>query len=94
MTSIVAIIPDGLGWSMYQMPAPLGFWVYRTVIDNIQFFRPFEPIHSCEFEEFFHFGAHCSGYDIDRVVIKNSQKPMYKPVTPVIITKDGHWKLK
>ena len=94
MTSIIPIIPNNFSWTVYRMPRPLNFWVYRSVVDTIQFFRPYEPINNQEFEEFFHFGAHCSGYDSDRVVIKNSQKPRYKPVTPVIITKEGHWKLK
>ena len=89
MTTIIYIPPDKFTWVLYQMPPPLDFWVYRIVIDNISFYHPFEPVHTCEFEEFFHFGAHCSGYDMDRVVIKDSQKPGYKPVARVTDTKDG-----
>ena len=76
------------------MPYPYRFRVYRTVIDNIEFFKPYEPLHQCEFEEFFHFGPHCQGYDTDRVVIKNSQKPSYSPITDIKISKDGFWSLK
>uniref|UniRef100_A0A6C0B5Z4 Uncharacterized protein n=1 Tax=viral metagenome TaxID=1070528 RepID=A0A6C0B5Z4_9ZZZZ len=94
MTSIIYIAPENFTWKLYQMPQPLSFQVYRTVIDNISFYRPYEPIYRCEFEEFFHFGAHCDGYDINRVVIKNSQKSKYIPVTRVTVTQDGLWKLK
>jgi len=93
MTTIVNIIPSEFSWQLYRMPYPLNFYVYKTVIDNISFYRPFEIIHKYEFEDFFHFGEHCSGYDHDRVVIKNSQKPSYKPTIRVQVTKDGFWKL-
>lgn len=94
MTTVVPIISSKLYWKLYKMPHPHNFFVYRSIIDNIEFFRPFEPLKRCEFEEFFHFGPHCKGYDTDRVVIKNSQKPYYKPITDVTITKEGHWELK
>tara|TARA_B110000211_G_C13943969_1_gene493033 strand:- start:769 stop:918 length:150 start_codon:yes stop_codon:yes gene_type:complete len=48
----------------------------------------------CEFEEFFHFGAHCAGYDMNRIVIKDSQKPQYNPLVRVTITEEGLWELK
>jgi len=93
-TSIVNISPDSFTWHLVKMASPLNFMVYKTVIDNISFYRPYESIRRNEFEEFFHFGAHCEGYDMNRVVIKNSQKPRYKPVVPVTITEEGLWKLK
>ena len=94
MTTIVGITPESLSWRYYKMPCPLNFNVRRAVVDNIQFFRPVERIERFEFEEFFHFGAHCEGYDENRVVIKDSSKPQYSPVTYVIIDKDGFWRLK
>lgn len=94
MTSVVHIAPDNFTWALYQMPPPLNFRVYRTVIDNISFYRPYESLRMCEFEEFFHFGAHCAGYDMNRIVIKDSQKPQYNPLVRVTITEEGLWELK
>ena len=94
MTTIVNILTEGLSWRTHEMSRPLKFKVYRVVIDNIEYFRPFEPFMNCEFEEFFHFGPHCEGYTSERVVIKDSQKPKFKVVHPVIISKEGLWQLK
>ena len=83
MTSIINVNPSNFTWNLTTMSYPLNFKVYRTVIDNISFYRPYEVIHKNEFEEFFHFGAHCEDYDKNRVVIKNSQKPTYKSIVNV-----------
>lgn len=90
MTCIVPLIPSNHKWDLYEMPEPLNFWVRRTIIEGVEYFRPFERCKRCEFEDFFHFGAHCKGYDINRTVTKNP----YSPMKHVIITKEGHWMLK
>ena len=94
MTDIVAINPKSLSWSLIEMPATYRFRTWRAVVDNISFYKPFEPLNQCEFEEFFHFGAHCQGYDSGRVVVKNSQKALYNTVVRVNISKDGFWSSK
>lgn len=91
MTTIVTDIPTGLVWELINMPSPLNFEVYTTQLDGVKYFRPYHPIERYEFEEFFHFMAHCEDYTSERIVVKNPNKKSAQPVTQVAITKNGQW---
>jgi hypothetical protein len=64
-----------LEWSMEYLSVARAY-VYRAQIKvlvfgkelSIPIYKPSQPVEVIEFEDFFNFGSHCSGYDPNRLV--------------------------